>query len=104
MTEDTTAANNDEWVYNVAGERPSPHALSGAQGTICETSATGGFPTVARILAVRISLVARTSASNVGARTGQPPLEDHVAAASLSPDRVYRVKLQTTVALRNPPQ
>lgn len=80
LTEVGTVAGDDEWVYNVAGEvMPSP------------------LPLTARIAAVRVTIVARTSQPQANLGPGRPAAEDHPAG----PQDNYRWRaLTTTVAMR----
>jgi hypothetical protein len=95
--EQDTLVDGDEWVYNIAGE-----TLPGAPATFC-----GKMPIAApltnltkNILGVRITIVARASSADPGAFVAPPRAEDHVPN-NPPRDGIFRVKLQTVVALRN---
>lgn len=75
------AANDDEWVYNVDGDSP-PNCAQ-----------------IANLLAVRITLVARSTSQVPGVQLVRPAVENRVAAVAT--DGYYRVMLQQIVAVRN---
>jgi prepilin-type N-terminal cleavage/methylation domain-containing protein len=81
ITENGLAANDDEWVFNVAGEAMPA--------------------TLANLRAVRVSLVVRTTSAALdsGAHGQRPRAEDHAAAAA--PDQFPRRVIRSEIAVRN---
>jgi prepilin-type N-terminal cleavage/methylation domain-containing protein len=83
LTENGTAANDDEWVYNFTGET---------------VPLTGGIPDLSRMRAVRVSLVAR-SLSQQAVGTAQMRVEDHDLGTA--GERFFRRVLRGVTNVRN---
>jgi len=79
--ENAGTADADEWIYN----HPNDSLLVANACALDD------------LRAVRLSIVARASQQDAGARPGRPALEDRAAG---SKDGYYRVVLRTVVALR----
>jgi prepilin-type N-terminal cleavage/methylation domain-containing protein len=83
VTESTTpTANNDEWLYNVAGETPTAQMIIG------------------NLMTIRVTLVAKGTAVDGGQQNlpGRPTAEDHAGAAN---DGFIRRVLRTEIAVRS---
>ncbi len=78
ITEVGAGPNDDEWVYNVAGDSPPP------------LSAT--------VAAVRVTLVARTHSAEPGTAPARPDAEDRPAG---TPDGFRRRTVRTLITVRN---
>lgn len=82
--ENAGAADADEWIHNVSGE-----SLTATASTLCD---------LAQVIAIRISVVARTTSRDHAAKTHRPKLENHTAGPV---DGYHRVVLTTVVGLRH---
>jgi len=82
VTEIGAAANDDEWLYNVAGETPTAQMIVG------------------NLLTIRVTLIAKGTSVDTGQQNlpGRPTAEDHTGAAN---DGFIRRVLRTEIAVRN---
>jgi type IV pilus assembly protein PilW len=82
ITENGAAANDDEWLYNKAGDTIQP------------------LMTIANLRSIRVTLVAKSTSTDSGATFNNiPAFEDRGSA--IGPDGFIRRVLRTEIAVRN---